>query len=202
MVQLFFLFWRHPNTKEKKTIVLKQRFQLKANATTPLYTSLRSAVKTIWSKDGVAAFYLSYPTTLTMNIPFQSIHFAAYETISSALNPCRSYSPSTHIMAGALAGGLAAATTTPLDVAKTLLQTRGAYLHDPDIRATTTLKQAFRLIYRRHGLLGFSKGMTARVLAHMPATALSWGAYEYFKFAWTTFGQPEPSPTFVCQKHV
>lgn len=182
--------------------VLKQRFQLKTSNQTPMYRSIFGAFRGILSKEGLSAFYLSYPTTLTMNIPFQSIHFAAYETISSAMNPCRSYSPSTHILAGAMAGGLAAAITTPLDVAKTVLQTRGAYLQDADIRQTKTLRQAFALIYRRHGLLGFTKGLTARVLAHMPATALSWGAYEYFKFAWKSFyQQPNDPAPFVCQKH-
>ena len=184
--------------------MLKQRFQLKSSQTTAGYKSLLGAFKSILSKEGLSAFYLSYPTTLTMNIPFQSIHFAAYESISSALNPCRSYSPSTHIIAGAMAGGLAAAMTTPLDVAKTLLQTRGAYLHDAEIRETTTLRQAFALIYRRQGVRGFSKGLIARVLAHMPATALSWGAYEYFKFAWNSYYQESNDATthFVCQKHL
>lgn len=37
------------------------------------------------------------------------------------MNPSGVYSPMTHIVAGGIAGGLAAAVTTPLDVAKVSL---------------------------------------------------------------------------------
>ena len=41
------------------------------------------------------------------------------------LNPTNEYSPMSHIVSGGVAGAAAAALTTPLDVAKTVLQTRG-----------------------------------------------------------------------------
>ena len=92
------------------------------------------------------------------------------------------YSPIPHILAGAVAGGLAAYLTTPLDVVKTLLQTRGVS-SCTEIRAVDSMPKAVRLLFKREGLAAFWRGSRARVLAHMPATALSWGVYEYFK--WT-----------------
>lgn len=64
------------------------------------------------------AFYVSYPTTITMTIPFTAVQFSAYEFLKGVLNPDGGYSPLTHVTAGGIAGGIAAAVTTPLDVAK------------------------------------------------------------------------------------
>jgi len=75
----------------------------------------------------------------------------------------------------------AAAATTPLDVAKTLLQTRGEAT-DVRIRNCNGLVDAFKLIYQRQGLAGFGKGLQPRVLSHMPSTAICWGVYEYGKW--------------------
>lgn len=59
-----------------------------------------------------------------MNVPFQSLHFVSYEFCQNITNPDRSYNPSAHMVSGAIAGGVAAALTTPLDVCKTLLNTQ------------------------------------------------------------------------------
>lgn len=60
-----------------------------------------------------------------MTIPFTAIQFASYESLAKVLNPTKKYDPLTHCVSGGLAGAVAAAITTPLDVIKTLLQTRG-----------------------------------------------------------------------------
>lgn len=59
-----------------------------------------------------------------MNIPFQTIHFMVYEFWQEILNPAHKYDPKSHLIAGGLAGGLAAAATTPLDCIKTVLNTQ------------------------------------------------------------------------------
>ncbi|KAL7753167.1 Fe(2+) transporter [Sorochytrium milnesiophthora] len=158
--------------------VVKQRMQSYSGAQ---YKSIANCFWTVLKAEGPSAFYVSYPTTLTMSIPFQSIHFAMYEHLSHSLNPHRTYNPLVHISAGGLAGGLAALLTTPLDVCKTMLQTRGEST-DPAIRHVRGLRDAARLVYAREGLHGFMRGWRPRVLSHMPATAVSWGTYEYFKW--------------------
>ncbi|KAF9245247.1 mitochondrial carrier domain-containing protein [Melanogaster broomeanus] len=153
-----------------------------------LATSLAGASATIASDalmnpfDGLAAFYVSYPTTLMMSVPFTAVQFTVYEQIKKLLNPRGEYSPLTHMIAGGLAGGVAAGATTPLDVAKTLLQTRGTS-PDPEIRRVGGMVDAFRIIWKRDGLKGFGRGMSPRVLTHMPSNALCWLSYEFFKVA-------------------
>ncbi|KAI9092446.1 mitochondrial carrier [Phlyctochytrium arcticum] len=156
--------------------VVKQRMQVHGST----YRSVVGAALDIFRKEGMAAFYVSYPTTLMMTIPFQSIHFSTYEYFRQSFNPSGRYDPKTHIAAGAIAGAAAAALTNPLDVAKTLLQTRGT-AGDTTIRQASGLVEAFRLIYQRHGLMGFTMGAKARVLSHMPATAICWTTYEFVK---------------------
>ncbi|ORZ05111.1 mitochondrial carrier domain-containing protein [Absidia repens] len=145
--------------------VIKQRMQLKDS----VYRSVRES------------FYISLPTTLSMSIPFQSIQFSTYERCLSLLNPAGQYDPKSHVVAGAVAGVVASSITTPLDVIKTLLQTRGSST-DIRIRNCRGFWDAAKLIYGRYGYHGFFWGFKPRILTHMPATAISWSVYEYFKW--------------------
>ncbi|KAF9922769.1 Fe(2+) transporter [Linnemannia zychae] len=157
--------------------VIKQRMQVHGS----VYKSVMDCAVKVYKAEGLHAFFISYPTTLTMTIPFQSLQFATYEYMRKALNPSGAYDPLTHITAGGIAGAFAAAATNPLDVAKTLLQTRGEAT-DVRIRNCNGLFDAFKLIYQRQGLAGFGKGLQPRVLSHMPSTAICWGVYEYGKW--------------------
>ena len=143
------------------------------------FRSILTCARTVFQREGLAAFYISYPTTLTMTVPFTAAQFTVYEYVKKLLNPTNEYSPTSHIIAGGLAGGVAAGITTPLDVAKTLLQTRGTS-NDADIRNSRGMMDAFKVIYRRDGLKGFGRGLSPRVLTHMPSNALSWLSYEFF----------------------
>ena len=108
-----------------------------------------------------------------MTVPFTAIQFMAYESLGKAMKRRPGYDPLTHCTAGALAGGIAAAATTPLDVIKTLLQTRGSST-DPEIRHARGLISSAKIIARREGTRGFFRGMNARVVAAAPSTAICW----------------------------
>lgn len=153
--------------------VIKQRMQVNG----AMFRSVFACAASVYRSEGLGAFYISYPTTLTMTVPFTAIQFTAYETISKMLNASRRYDPFTHVISGGAAGGIASAVTTPLDVIKTLLQTRGIS-ENVHIRNCNSLADAARIIYRSHGLAGFTRGMGPRVLTAMPSTALSWLSYE------------------------
>lgn len=139
-------------------------------------------------REGLRSLYISYPTTITLSIPFQSIQFASYEQYKILLGSINSryfegYSPLSHAIAGALAGATASILTNPLDVAKTLLQTKGLSTC-PIIQKSTSMSQAFRIIHKREGIRGFYRGTAARVFGVMPSTGLSWLVYEYCKWIW------------------
>eukprot|EP00842_Homolaphlyctis_polyrhiza_P005538 jgi/Hompol1/5986/HPOL_000151-RA len=164
--------------------VIKQRMQI-SNAHRGLVSTAMHTLRT----EGIGAFYVSFPTTLTMSIPYQCIQFTTYEYMRKTLNPSGSYDPKSHILAGAFAGAAASAITNPLDVAKTLLQTRGLAT-DSALRQVSGLADAFRVIYRVNGLAGFARGMQARIIANAPATAICWTTYEFLKMIITTPSAP------------
>ncbi|KAG9341068.1 hypothetical protein AGOR_G00114630 [Albula goreensis] len=160
--------------------VVKQRMQMYNSP----YRSVLDCIGAVWRKEGTGAFYRSYTTQLTMNVPFQALHFMAYEYLQEALNPHRHYNPSSHVVSGALAGALAAAATTPLDVCKTLLNTQESLaLHSLNSGGNISgLAHAFRTVYRLGGLPAYFKGVQARIIYQMPSTAISWSVYEFFKY--------------------
>ncbi|XP_067093120.1 mitoferrin-2 [Osmerus mordax] len=166
--------------------VVKQRMQMYNSP----YRGVLDCVRAVWRREGPAAFYRSYTTQLTMNVPFQALHFITYEYLQELLNPRRQYNPSSHMVSGAAAGALAAAVTTPLDVCKTLLNTQeslalsSAPSQPPQgpHRHITGLAHAFRTVYRLGGLRGFFRGVQARVIYQVPSTAISWSVYEFFKY--------------------
>ncbi|KAE8300574.1 Mitoferrin-2 Mitochondrial iron transporter 2 Solute carrier family 25 member 28 [Larimichthys crocea] len=178
--------------------VVKQRMQMFNSP----YRGVLDCMASMLRHEGPAAFYRSYTTQLTMNVPFQALHFMTYEYLQELLNPHRQYNPSSHVVSGALAGALAAAATTPLDVCKTLLNTQEAQaIHviqanaataagavgaatasAPGSRHISGLGNAFRTVYRMGGMPAFFKGVQARVIYQMPSTAISWSVYEFFKY--------------------
>ena len=138
-----------------------------------VYKSISQCTRSVYKAEGIAAFYVSYPTTLAMTVPFTALQFTFYESISTVMNPSKTYDPVTHCIAGGLAGAFAAGLTTPLDVIKTLLQTRGT-AHDQEIRSAKGLVEAASIIKRQHGWAGFFRGLRPRIITTMPSTAICW----------------------------
>ncbi|XP_053318392.1 mitoferrin-1 [Spea bombifrons] len=160
--------------------VVKQRMQMYNSP----YRNMLDCIRTVTKTEGVGAFYRSYTTQLTMNIPFQAIHFITYEFTQERLNPQRQYHPGTHIVSGAIAGAVAAAATTPLDVCKTLLNTQ-EYVVVSSAHVNGHLSgmvNAFRTVYQLGGVAGYFKGVQARIIYQMPSTAIAWSVYEFFKY--------------------
>lgn len=142
------------------------------------HRSIVSCARTVWRAEGLRAFYISYPTSISIMVPFNGLQILAYDSISKYWNPTGKYDPVTHCGAGALAGGFAAAATTPLDVIKTTLQTRGSAV-DADLRNVSGIRDAASVIFRREGMSGFFRGLKPRVLAAMPSTAICWYGYSH-----------------------
>ena len=99
---------------------IKQRLQMCGSPYTGVWDCARRTVRS----QGLGALYRSYPTTLAMNVPFTAMHFAAYESGKLFLGgDVEEETFFTQFTAGGVAGGLAAAVTTPMDVVKTRIQT-------------------------------------------------------------------------------
>ncbi|CAD6211161.1 GSCOCG00010958001-RA-CDS [Cotesia congregata] len=152
--------------------VVKQRLQMYNSP----YRDVMSCIRHIYKTEGIFAFYRSYTTQLTMNIPFQGLHFIAYEFGQSLMNPDHVYNPIAHVVSGAMAGASAAAATTPLDVCKTVLNTQQNGVKPQG------MVQAIQIVYNYAGIPGFFRGLSARICYQIPATAICWSTYEFFKY--------------------
>jgi len=165
--------------------VIKQRIQVYNSP----YKGIIQCARGVFATEGFPAFYRSFSTTLLMNLPFQTLHFLTYETTKNFLmGPDQQYNWKAHLIAGGVAGGFAAGMTSPFDVARTLLNTQERcvimqcqQLNTCQYGRISGMKNAFRTIYEMHGVRGYFRGVTARVLFQIPATAISWSVYEFFK---------------------
>lgn len=178
--------------------VCKQRLQL------GYYSGLRDCLSTVLRTEGVGALYVSYPTTLVMNMPYAAVMMATNESLKKVLNPSGGHNLPAFLAAGAGAGAAAAALTTPLDVVKTKLQTqalttadvcgrsvpqslalecKSAGLRGMPTRRYTGMAQALRAVWAAEGLAGLFRGLQPRLLVHMPSVAISWTTYETMKRA-------------------
>lgn len=174
--------------------VVKQRLQMKNS---PYFNqSYGHIVSQIYRTEGVQAFYLSFPTQLSMNVPFAAIQFGLYDSLKAFLNPENTYSPMINAVCGGMAGGVAAFVTTPLDVVKTVLNTQESITTNstcspcpredckPNFKYVGGFSEAIQKIKSMNPnstVAPFFRGCMARIAVAAPGSALSWIAYEFIK---------------------
>ncbi|EYU26693.1 hypothetical protein MIMGU_mgv1a023029mg [Erythranthe guttata] len=154
--------------------LVKQRLQLKGSP----YKGVVDCVRRVLVEEGFGAFYASYRTTVVMNAPFTAVHFATYEAAKRGLTDSDE-TLLVHATAGAAAGALAAAITTPLDVVKTQLQCQGVC--GCDRYSSSSMVEVVQTIKKRDGYGGLIRGWIPRMLFHAPAAAICWSTYEAVK---------------------
>uniref|UniRef100_A0A3Q3KCI2 Solute carrier family 25 member 28 n=1 Tax=Monopterus albus TaxID=43700 RepID=A0A3Q3KCI2_MONAL len=156
--------------------VVKQRMQMFNSP----YRGVLDCVGSLLRHEGLASFYRSYTTQLTMNVPFQALHFMTYEYLQELLNPHRQYNPSSHTL---LNTQEARAIHVIQAEAATAAGAVGGATASASARSHISgLGEAFRTVYRMGGTPAFFKGVQARVIYQMPSTAISWSVYEFFKY--------------------
>ncbi|CAD5185232.1 unnamed protein product [Musa acuminata subsp. malaccensis] len=160
---------------------VKQRLQLKSSP----YKGVADCISRVLREEGIRAFFVSYRTTVVMNAPYTAVHFATYEAAKRGLMEVSPENASderlvVHATAGAAAGALAAAVTTPLDVVKTQLQCQQGVCGCDRFSSSST-GEVIRAILRRDGYAGLMRGWKPRMLFHAPAAAICWSTYEAMK---------------------
>jgi len=157
------------------TEVVKQRMQTKQYATT------LSALKTIFSQEGLNGFYRGYFSTVLREIPFTCFQFPLYEylKIVVAKKTDRNHiEPWEAAICGSAAGGAAAAVTTPLDVVKTriMLSAKNQTIHNYSGTIST-----FNRILHEEGFKALFSGIGPRVIWISIGGSIFLGVYEKAK---------------------
>lgn len=127
--------------------VVKQRRQA------GFHNSSLYIVRTILKTEGLGGLYRGYLTTVYREIPFSFIQFPLWEGAKSWWSEKQGWpvSPWQSSVCGALSGGIAAALTTPLDVAKTRIM-----LADRDsVESGGKLLIVLRNVYIAQGVKGY-----------------------------------------------
>ncbi|KAL6745765.1 mitochondrial carrier domain-containing protein [Haematococcus lacustris] len=158
--------------------VIKQRLQVVHSP----YRGVLDCVRQVYHSEGPAAFFRSYRTTLVMNVPFIAMHFSVYDAAKGLLVGGEDGDEDTllvQLVAGGVAGGSAAAVTTPFDVVKTRLQTEGV-LSARRYNSSAVLP-VMRRIVQEEGWSALWRGVRPRVLFNAPSAAICWGTYESIK---------------------
>lgn len=163
------------------TDAVKQRLQLNVRP----YSGMLDCLRHVLRSEGFGALYAGYTTALTMNLPYSVLYYASYESLKKTIRTALRRDPEehhalSHMLAGAGAGATAAAFTTPLDVAKTRLQTQGEFAAAAPARYTGML-DALRTVWRQEGARGLTRGLSARICFHSMSAALAWTTYEQVK---------------------
>lgn len=164
--------------------MVKQRLQLSGGGVSGAYSGVWDCVRRVLKEEGFKAFYASYRTTVLMNAPFTAVHFATYEAAKRGLSEISPENAGdegwvVHATAGAAAGALAAAVTTPLDVVKTQLQCQG--ICGCDRFSSGSISDVFKTIVKKDGYRGLMRGWIPRMMFHAPAAAICWSTYEAVK---------------------
>ncbi|KAJ3299514.1 hypothetical protein HK104_008610 [Borealophlyctis nickersoniae] len=150
------------------TEVVKQRMQ------TGQYNSVSSAVRTILHMEGALGLYRGYTMTIFREIPFTCVQFPLYEHLKKlwGRHQGRPPHPWEAAICGSIAGGVAAAVTTPLDVVKTriMLSTKKG--------DSVGISHTFRRIVAEEGFHRLFSGIGPRVMWISIGGSIFLGVYE------------------------
>lgn len=144
--------------------------------------------RSIQQRGPLPILYKGLVPTLWRDVPFSAIYWASYEHfrrvysrwLPAPQNPADHFALS--FAAGATAGSIAAALTTPFDVAKTRQQVGNDLLTPlPAHEGRRSIVRHLRDIWRSEGVRGLTLGIGPRMCKSAPSCAIMIGCYEFTK---------------------
>jgi len=153
--------------------ILKQRRQVSLGGSA--LEILKQTIKT----EGIGGMYRGYFTTVLREVPFSLIQFPLWEFLKKSLSDRTGESPTPwqSSLCGAVAGGVSAAATTPLDVAKTRIMLAQAGSEEARVGMVGVLRR----VLADKGVKGLFAGVTPRVAWISIGGAVFFGVYEQVK---------------------
>ncbi|KAJ0427189.1 mitochondrial carrier domain-containing protein [Aspergillus carlsbadensis] len=148
-----------------------------AHITGPVYKGTLSTIKTILREEGITGLWKGNIPAELMYVCYGAIQFTAYRSTTQLLAQLDSYrlpQPVESFVAGAVAGGVATASTYPLDLLRTRFAAQGSGEH----RVYGSLFASVREIARHEGGAGFFRGCSAAVGQIVPYMGLFFATYE------------------------
>ncbi|XP_048828732.1 solute carrier family 25 member 44a [Brienomyrus brachyistius] len=153
---------------------VKPKMAMAARKDRVTFGQTRDIIVQIFAADGFRGFYRGYVASLLTYIPNSAVwwpfyHFYAEQLSKLAPSECP------HLVLQAMAGPLAAATastvTNPMDVVRARVQVEGR----------TSVIETFKQLLAEEGLLGMTKGLSARIISSTPTAIVMVVGYETLK---------------------
>ncbi|RDB14702.1 putative mitochondrial carrier protein PET8 [Hypsizygus marmoreus] len=138
-----------------------------------------AAAGQVLANDGWRGFYRGFGSTIMREIPFTSLQFPLYEMLKAQLSVKLQRKPlyaHEAAVCGSVAGAVAAALTTPLDVLKTRVMLD---LRDPTKEKVPSLPRRLQQIYHTEGPRALFAGVVPRTLWISAGGAVFLGVYEW-----------------------
>jgi hypothetical protein len=173
---------------------VSQRLQVHGMTGIQRYANINDIIKTMLHYEGWTGLYRGYRASLYTYAPGSATWWATYELskkpihlmmdiTSSAFSKSNDHmiDHTVHVICGALAGLTSCLVTNPLDVVKTRLQT----LDISNIANRSTIQSGMWpmlfSMFRKEGIRGLYRGLTARLMVNIPGSACAFFAYELVK---------------------
>ncbi|XP_011349549.1 S-adenosylmethionine mitochondrial carrier protein homolog isoform X2 [Ooceraea biroi] len=135
---------------------------------------------------GFRLLYRGYWSTVLRDMPFSIVQFPLWEYLKRFYTVYikREIYPAESAICGAIAGGISAAVTTPLDVAKTRIMLADRTLFSSEL----TISNVLYKIYIENGVHGLFAGFGPRIIWITLGGFIFFGVYEEAKvLTWTLF---------------
>lgn len=178
--------------------VIKQRMQM------GMFATSWEAIVDCWRNEGVVGLFGKGKLTsqIIRDVPYAVATLVTYEVLQSSarkilahlereglngvgLESAQSRQRMANALCGSIAGGFGSYVTNPMDVIKTRMMTSKAY---------SGVLSAARKIYSEEGASAFMIGVSSRLTHKVPANALFFLCYEWFR------GALDVSPHAIAEK--
>lgn len=148
-------------------------YRTRLQAGTETHLQVCRDISTMVKIHGLKALWRGLYPTLWRDVPFSAMYWFNYEVLKTNLH--HYFNPFvTSFISGSVSGMIAAALTTPFDVAKTRRQTGNSNI-------SHTVMRQIQSIYREEGLRGTFRGLSARIAKVSPACGIMISSYELGK---------------------
>lgn len=151
-----------------------------------VYPNVFAAAKSIIAAAGTRGLFTGFLPTLLEDVPDMAIKFAAYESmrqVHQRFHKGRQASPQEDFAYGAVAGALAAAATTPLDVIKTNMMCTAA--------SRPSMAGAIAMVRSQGGSAAFFRGVGPRALSNGINSAVFFAFFEALRGVVSAYKQQQ-----------
>ncbi|KAI9189150.1 mitochondrial thiamine pyrophosphate transporter [Blastocladiella emersonii ATCC 22665] len=166
--------------------LMRTRFAMQGSGDARVYQSVATAMRTIYTAEGLAGFYQGVGPSIAQILPYMALTFGTYEALRRAYDRAAALPDAWQsFLCGGLAGVVSKAGVYPFDTIRKRVQVQGPtrahyvlatprYLHRSWWRVGSS-------IVRQEGALALYRGIVPGLLKAGPSSAVTFWAYETTK---------------------